>query len=751
VTRTSSPPNRAFWLLDGRTGWRTGAREGVTVGARSGIRLAAAPDGPLAATSPDGSLGGLRLPAGMAFDEHATLHLLDREQRAVRVFDAERARFRALLTEPPPGGPYPCAADGDPGEPGDPRTLRAPLDIAIAGHDLYVADFGIAKSDGRVLVFDLRTLALTRLWGPGTWKPTALAARGRTAWILDTGGRKVLRHRAGSERLEHLASIPDDGWELAGLAVDVDERTYVLSTRHDDGRVPRLLVFGPDGRPESVPDDPGDLRDRFDSPPIVLDDTGRFCIPPELAEPCGRRVPAEPPRAYAPLARCTPSHGLVFDRHGDPVALEPPGRAGPALYGTRGMWRSHALDSELYRCQWHRIVLDLAALPPGTRLVASTYADEHDDPERAATVPEDLWVTRHEIVGGEQPLEASDAEFLVQSRGGRYLWIRLDLYGDGYATPAVRAIRAEFPRQSYLDFLPAIYSADDDSRWFLERFLSVFQTELEELEDRLREVTRLFDPQAAPAGEELDWLAAVLGLPIEGRWQPEQRRPLVVAAREVAPRRGTLAGVRRYLRAYLESMTGVSWSEEGWPAVVEGYRERALSQLSVGTGTRLGDSPPLWSAARAGRLQLGVNAREGQVRLISTGAPRRDPFDEHAHRFRAFVPAAWVRSAAAEGMVRRALDAEKPAHTAYDLCLVEPRFRVGVQSTVGLDTIVAVRPVATLACGCEPRCARGPEQEPAPSLPPRRRLGFDTVLACRPEAAVRLGGGLRAGLGAELT
>ena len=33
----------------------------------------------------------------------------------------------------------------------------------------------------------------------------------------------------------------------------------------------------------------------------------------------------------------------------------------------------------------------------------------------------------------------------------------------------------------------------------------------------------------------------------------------------------------------------------------------------------------------------------------------------------------------------------KPAHTRYDLCLVEPRFRVGLQSTVGLDTIIEQR------------------------------------------------------------
>ncbi len=38
------------------------------------------------------------------------------------------------------------------------------------------------------------------------------------------------------------------------------------------------------------------------------------------------------------------------------------------------------------------------------------------------------------------------------------------------------------------------------------------------------------------------------------------------------------------------------------------------------------------------------------------------------------------------------LDAEKPAHTLYELCIVEPRFRVGFQARVGIDTVVGGPP-----------------------------------------------------------
>jgi hypothetical protein len=99
-------------------------------------------------------------------------------------------------------------------------------------------------------------------------------------------------------------------------------------------------------------------------------------------------------------------------------------------------------------------------------------------------------------------------------------------------------------------------------------------------------------------------------------------------------------------------------------------------------------------------------------------------FQQFAHRFRVFIPAAWVRDIEDERKIRRALDTEKPAHTRYDLCLVEPRFRVGVQSTVGINTVVGAWPVARLACHLN-------ANEPT-GLEPASRLGYDMVLGARP-------------------
>ena len=68
------------------------------------------------------------------------------------------------------------------------------------------------------------------------------------------------------------------------------------------------------------------------------------------------------------------------------------------------------------------------------------------------------------------------------------------------------------------------------------------------------------------------------------------------------------------------------------------------------------------------------------------GAPLAD---DYAHLFTVMVPAAQVPLASQRQALRDLIEAEKPAHTDFQLCLVEPRMRVGVQARVGIDSIVA--------------------------------------------------------------
>jgi hypothetical protein len=53
------------------------------------------------------------------------------------------------------------------------------------------------------------------------------------------------------------------------------------------------------------------------------------------------------------------------------------------------------------------------------------------------------------------------------------------------------------------------------------------------------------------------------------------------------------------------------------------------------------------------------------------------------------LPAAEVPDLARRQAVKEIIEAEKPAHTDYHLCFIEPRMRVGFQATIGIDSIIS--------------------------------------------------------------
>ena len=171
-----------FWPINGRA-WqgRTAASEGLSVSVESGLSLAACANGPLGLSWPDGSMGGLGLPLGMAIDEDLRLYLLDL-QRPWRI-----RTYR-------PAGEVFTALPGVGGYGSSPRLFDRPANIAPLSNNLYVADQG----NRRVQVFDRHTLALRHLWDSFYGSPRDIASGAGFAWLLMEDGR-VCRHRPGSD------------------------------------------------------------------------------------------------------------------------------------------------------------------------------------------------------------------------------------------------------------------------------------------------------------------------------------------------------------------------------------------------------------------------------------------------------------------------------------------------------------------------------------------------------------------------
>jgi hypothetical protein len=109
---------------------------------------------------------------------------------------------------------------------------------------------------------------------------------------------------------------------------------------------------------------------------------------------------------------------------------------------------------------------------------------------------------------------------------------------------------------------------------------------------------------------------------------------------------------------------------------------------------------------------VGTSATLGQSHLTRGEDFGAVLFEDVAHRFCVRVYCAELTRPGAFEDAQAVIEREKPAHTTYHLCVIEPRMRVGVQATVGIDAIVAQGPPAaqtgmvlgmgTLAAEAEP-------------------------------------------------
>jgi phage tail-like protein len=254
-----------------------------------------------------------------------------------------------------------------------------------------------------------------------------------------------------------------------------------------------------------------------------------------------------------------------------------------------------AFDGREPDCVWHRLMLD-ACLPPETEvLVESRAANDERELAGAEWRPEPRPYLRGsaELPFARRPSAegAGTWELLFQKARGRYLQLRLTLKGNGRTTPRLRALRAYYPRFSYLEqYMPAVYREDPVSASFLDRFMSNFEGLYTSLEDRVAAAQLLFDVRSAPA-ETLEWLANWFGVALDPTWDEARRRLFIKHAPTFFAARGTVRGLQLALRLALdecpsdEIFDARTAPRAGGIRIIERYRTRQLPGAVVGDPT----------------------------------------------------------------------------------------------------------------------------------------------------------------------
>jgi phage tail-like protein len=328
---------------------------------------------------------------------------------------------------------------------------------------------------------------------------------------------------------------------------------------------------------------------------------------------------------------------------------------------------------------WYRFTIDGGPLPSGTHLRIFTWTAASGAPPFAPA--------SNNPFPGWQAAPRDALQGVIFNPPAPNLWIGAVIRSDGTATPSIRQIRIDYGRDTYLKFLPSIYREDPTSSDLLSRLLSLSQTALGDLRHKIVDLTRLFDPAAAPQKgypSWLAWLSGWLAWQQDQNWTQEQAREYLAGAFELYSLRGTVEGLRRYLKIY---------------AGVDAYiSEPALHTTiwALGTNSTLGFTTMLAPASASGAILDSTALLDASDLTDSTDSFGAALFDDIAYRFCVEINAGELTQAGALAAVRAVIDREKPAHTVCQLCIVQPRMRVGVQCRVGIDTVVGAPPEAQI-------------------------------------------------------
>ncbi len=398
-----------------------------------------------------------------------------------------------------------------------------------------------------------------------------------------------------------------------------------------------------------------------------------------------------------PVSRC-------FTWDGEPSEEEIKPSASPELY-EKGQLLTRAIDSGIPRCRWHRVRID-ADVPSGASLEIAVATSE-PAPDGAEPTPhgdKKLEMGWEDFEAGVphhlnwQVAPAGALDFLINQPPGRLLYVRLRLKGDTKATPVVRRVRLDFPRVTSLEHLPAVYRDNPEAEDFTERFLSLFDAVIGDLDRAIERSPALLDSGGVP-DDVLPWLGSFLDLVFDPAWKPELRREVMRALPELYRRRGTIKG----LTDTVKIIFGVK------PVIQELATERDWGSVAKRDARQPGNAAQLglvrlFGKSRA-RFRLNTSAL-GKAPLRSHGNPDHDPLLAHAFRLRVLIPPLSVTSATARRRLEQLIVSQKPAHTVATIRIGGDGFILGDRSAVGVDTIFAALPPPVLGTSGNVRLRR---------------------------------------------
>ena len=301
--------------------------------------------------------------------------------------------------------------------------------------------------------------------------------------------------------------------------------------------------------------------------------------------------------------------------------------------GSAGWFFSRVFDSRDSGTVWHRFTVDagsrVSSAVPVSGLRVRFYSFESpefyaDDVKTSVdAVVHDRGLSVREKLRLLEPFQrqhfSGARDMLLHDTEGRYLLVVIELIRRE-TDNSLGDMFLYFPKQTWMRFLPGVYSRDKATEDFTERYLSIFQSVYDDRDREIRTGAGLIHPSAVSRSL-LEGLAAWYDLKDLYLWPDDRLRELVLRAPKLLQKRGTASCLREYLGIYLGSEPEIrEYPEDPCSLdvlVPEKYiddsgeylaLERVIGHMKP-AGMRVRLLAQMHSRPEGAELRLGVNSR----------------------------------------------------------------------------------------------------------------------------------------------
>lgn len=224
----------------------------------------------------------------------------------------------------------------------------------------------------------------------------------------------------------------------------------------------------------------------------------------------------------------------------------------------QGAFFSRIYDSHQSQTRWHRFVL--RAQGPGRASLRFTFyvSDKLEVflegkpyvlPEFLAEPGISLEEKKRQLKSLAKKEVLFPKDILLHDLEGRYLFFLAELFAQDGKSPCITEMVLYFPMEDWLKFLPGVYARKSSGADFLSRYLGIFQSIYEEMEENIRTSSLLLDVQASD-NEGLGQIAQWFLFNNLYLWPEEQLRKLLGEMQKVLARMGTVEGMLEILALY---------------------------------------------------------------------------------------------------------------------------------------------------------------------------------------------------------